>query len=125
MIECPMTMGGKKRKRNICNTSTLDIFDVDIIVYDFTLTKAGCLRKSTIDIIKEKLPSLQSGSRSATYNLESHHLVYDEDNALIGTSEDDDEESSLYIVILRKGVVMNVFLAKKCNYLPLVTNRVI
>ena len=66
------------------------------------LTRAGRLRKSTIDIIKEKLPSLQSGSsrrqtRSAAYNLESHHLVYDEDNALIGTSEDDKEESSFYI----------------------------
>ena len=107
---------------------------MDITVYDFALTKAGRLRKSTIDIIKEKLPSLQSGSsrrqtRSATYNLESHHLVYDKDNALIGTSEDDKEESSLYIsyivLILRKGVIMNVFLAKKCNYLLLVTNRVI
>ena len=102
MIECPTTRGGKKRKRNIRNTSTLDISDVDIIVYDFTLTKAGRLRKSTVDIIKEKLPSLQSGSsrrqtRSATYNLHSHHLVCDEDNALIGTSEDDEEESSLYI----------------------------
>ena len=102
MIECPTTRGGRKRKRNIRNTSTLDISDVDIIVYDFTLTKAGRLRKSTIDIIKEKLPSLQGGSsrrqtRSATYNLESHHLVLDEDNALIGTSEDDEEESSLYI----------------------------
>ena len=100
--ECPTTRGGRKRKRNTRNTSTLDISDVDIIVYDFTLTKAGHLRKSTIDIFKEKLPSLQSGSsrrqtRSATYNLESEHLVYDEDNALIGTSEDDEEESSLYI----------------------------
>jgi hypothetical protein len=102
MIECPTRRGGRKRKRNIRNTSTLDISDVDIIVYDFTLTKAGRLRKSTIDIIKEKLPGLQGGSsqrqtRSATYNLESNHLVYDEDNALIGTSEDDEEESSLYI----------------------------
>ena len=52
MIEFPMTRRGRKMKRNICNTSTLDISDVDIIVYDFTLTKAGCLRKSTIDIIK-------------------------------------------------------------------------
>ena len=40
MIECPTTRGGRKRKRNIRNTSTLDISDVDIIVYDFTLTKA-------------------------------------------------------------------------------------
>ena len=56
MIECPRTRGGRKRKRNIHNTSTLDISDVDIIFYEFTLTEAGRLRKSTIDIIKEKLP---------------------------------------------------------------------
>ena len=54
MIECPTTWGGRKRKQNIRNTSTLDICDVDIIVYDFTLTKAGRLRKSKIHIIKEK-----------------------------------------------------------------------
>ena len=41
------------------NTTTLDMQEVDIIVYDFTPTKAGRLRKSTIDIIKEKLLSLQ------------------------------------------------------------------
>ena len=65
-------------------------------MYNFTLTKAGRLRKSTIDIINKKLLGLQGGSgqrqmRSATYNLESNHLVYDEDNALIGTSEDDEK----------------------------------
>ena len=63
-------------------------------MYDFTLTKVGHLRKPTINIIKEKLPSLQGVSdrrrpRSDKPNLESHHLVLDEDNALIGTSEDD------------------------------------
>ena len=42
-----------KRKRNIRDTSTLDISVLDIIVYDFTLTKVGPLRKSTIDIVKE------------------------------------------------------------------------
>ena len=61
MIECPTTRGGRKRKQNNRNTSNLDIFDVDISVYDFTLTKEGRLTKSTIEIIKEKLPSLQSG----------------------------------------------------------------
>ena len=73
---------------------------VDIIVYDFTITKAGHLRKSTIDIIKEKLPTLQSftdrrRTRSSTHDLGSQHLILDEDNALIGTS-DDEEESPLY-----------------------------
>ena len=32
---------------------------VDIIVYDYTLRNVGCLRKSMIDIIKDKLPSLE------------------------------------------------------------------
>ena len=53
MIECPTSRGKRKRKGNIRNTSTLDINDVDIIVYDITLTKAGHLRKSVIDIIKK------------------------------------------------------------------------
>ena len=101
-MECPTSRGNKRRKINIRNTSTLDISEVDIIVYDFTLTKVGRLRKPTINIIKEKLSSLQSFSerrrtRSDVPNLESHHLVLDEDNALIGTSEDDEKESSLYI----------------------------
>ena len=41
MMECPRSRGNRKRKRNIHSTSCLDIGDVDIIVYDFTLTKAG------------------------------------------------------------------------------------
>ena len=59
MMECPTSRGSGKRKRNMRNTTTLDMQEVDIIVYDFTLTKAGRLMKSTIDIIKVKLPSLQ------------------------------------------------------------------
>ena len=55
--------------------------EVDIIVHDFTLTKAGRLRKSTIDIIKQKLPSLQGfpdrrRTRSSTHDLESQHLIF-------------------------------------------------
>ena len=89
-----LSRGNKRRKRNIWNTLTLDINEVDIIVYDFTLTKVGCLRKPTINIIKVKLPSLQGfsdrrRSRSDEPNSESHHFVLDEDNALIGISEDD------------------------------------
>ena len=57
IMECPTSRGSRKQKRNMRNTTTLDMQEVDIIVYDFTLTKAGHLRKSTIEIIKEKLPS--------------------------------------------------------------------
>ena len=75
--------------------------EVDIIVYNFTLTKVGHLTKSTIDIIKEKLSSLEGftdrrRTKSSTHDLESQHLILDEDDALIGTS-DDEEESPLYI----------------------------
>ena len=59
MMECRTSRGNRKRKRHIRNKSTLDMQEVDIIVYDFTQTKVGRLRKSTIDTIKEKLPSLQ------------------------------------------------------------------
>ena len=82
------------------DTSTLDMQEVDIIVYDFTLTKVGCLRKSTLDNLKEKLPCLQGfldrrRTKSFTHDLESQHLLLDEENALIGTSDDDEDESPL------------------------------
>ena len=101
MMESPISRGNRERKRNICNTSTLDMQEVDIIVYDFTLTKVGRLRKSTIDIIKEKLPSLQGCStrrrtRSSTHDLESQHLLLDEDNCQFGTFNDEEDESPLY-----------------------------
>ena len=45
LMERPTSRGHRKRNRNIRNTSTLDMEEVDIIVYDFTCTKAGRLRK--------------------------------------------------------------------------------
>ena len=100
MMEYPTSRGSRKRKRNMRNATTLDMQEVDIIVYNFTLTKVGRLRKSTIDKIKEKLPSLQDftdqrWTRSSTHDLKSQHLILDKDNALISTS-DDEEESPLY-----------------------------
>ena len=75
---------------------------MDIIVYEFKLTKAGRLRKSMVDIIQEKMHVGQGVSnrrrtRSTTHDLESHNMVLDEDNALIGTSEDEEDQSPLYI----------------------------
>ena len=82
MTECPTSRGHKRRKRDIRKTSTLNISEVDIIVYNFTLRKNGCLRRPTINIIKEKLLSLQGFSdwrrtRLDEPNLEPHHLVLD------------------------------------------------
>ena len=76
-----------------------------MLVYDFTLTKSGHSRKSTINIIKEKLPAYNLDdddknprqTRSTTYALDNHHLLLDNDNALIASSEDEQEESQLYI----------------------------
>ena len=80
MMECPTSRGSRKRKRNMRNTTTLDMQGVDIIVYDFIVTKVGRLRKSTIDIIKEKLLSLQGftdrrQTRSSTHDLEWQYLI--------------------------------------------------
>ena len=52
IMECPTSRGNRKMERNIRNLLYLDISEVDIIVYNFTLTKIGRLTKSTINIIK-------------------------------------------------------------------------
>ena len=69
-------------------------------MYDFTQTKVGCLRTTTIYIIKEILASLEDISdwrqrRFIAHNLE---IPFGEDNDLIGTLEDEEEESQLYII---------------------------
>ena len=72
---------------------------MDIIMYDFTQTKVGCLRTTTIYIIKEILPSLEDildwrRRRFTAHNLET---PFGEDNDLIGTFENEEEESQSYI----------------------------
>ena len=101
MMECPTTRRNRKLRRNIRNTSTLDMQEVDIIVYDFIITKSGCPRKLTVDIIKSKLPSLQGFSdqrwtKSCTDDLEIQHLLLVKENASIGTSDDEEDKSPLY-----------------------------
>ena len=49
----------KKRVKNMRSTSTLSLSEIDILVYDFTLSKVGHLKKSTINILKEKVPFLK------------------------------------------------------------------
>ena len=50
----------KWRRKNLQSTSTLTLDHVDILVYDFSLTKTGHLRQTTIKIIKEKIPDMVS-----------------------------------------------------------------
>ena len=59
MMEISSAIGKRKRKKNVKSTSLLNMDEVDILVYDFALTKTGHLRKSIVHIIKEKLPGLQ------------------------------------------------------------------
>ena len=63
----------KRRRKNLPNTSTLTLDNVDILVYDFSLTKTGHLRQTTIKIIKEKIPNVapdttQRQTRSMSHN---------------------------------------------------------
>ena len=87
----------KRRRKNLPNTSTLALDNVDILVYDFALTKTGHLRKTTINIIKEKIPyvpndATQIRTRSMSHNHGDVGLQLDEDNALVA-SDDEDETS--------------------------------
>ena len=78
-------LGGKRRKKIVHCISTLHLEEVDVILYDFTLTKSGQLRKSTITMIKEKLGAKTTirKMRRKSHNLEDVDLHLDEDNALM------------------------------------------
>ena len=83
-------VGARKRKKKIRRISTLYLEEVDIILYDFTLTKSGHLRKSTIAMLTEKLKvTSKRQTRSKTYNPREVGLNSDEDNALIISSKED------------------------------------
>ena len=91
MIPATTGLGAKKRKKNVRHVSTLDLADVDIIVYDFTLTKSGHLRKSIAGMISEKLKgTCQRETRSRAHNPASVGLHLDEDNVLINSDEEDE-----------------------------------
>ena len=53
-------------------------------------------RHNKREITKSTRLLRSKADRSSTHDLESHHSLLDEDNALIGTSDDEDNESSLY-----------------------------
>ena len=52
----------KWRRKNLPSTSTLTLDHVDILVYDFSLTKIDHLRQTTIKIIKEKITDMVSNT---------------------------------------------------------------
>ena len=85
----------KRRRKNVPSISTLTLDSVDILVYDFSLTKIGHLRQTTIKVLKEKLPNVtqdttQIQTRSMSHNHVSVGLQLDEDNALVASEEEDE-----------------------------------
>ncbi|KAH7442452.1 hypothetical protein KP509_03G089500 [Ceratopteris richardii] len=94
---CDTKRTGSKRKKNIRSTSTLKMDDVDILVYDFSLTKTGHLRKATINMIKQKLPDVcgtgnHRKTRRVVHDPAEFGMYVDEDRALVDIEEE--EESS-------------------------------
>ena len=91
MISTNVGTGAKRRKKTTRRISTLHLEDVDVILYDFTLTKSGHLRKSTIVMLQAKLQTTsERQTRSKTQNPNDVGLHLDEDNALINSSEEDE-----------------------------------
>ena len=89
----------KRRRKNLPSTSTLALDNVDILVYDFALTKTGHLRKTTINIIKEKIPDVpndatQICTRSMSHNHGDVGMQLDEDKALIACDDEDETSQS-------------------------------
>ena len=81
-------------------TSTLTLDHVDILVYDFFLTKTGHLRQTTIKIIKEKILDMvpnatQRRTRSMSHNHGDVGLQLDEDNAFVVSDDEDETSQSL------------------------------
>jgi hypothetical protein len=98
MIGITSGKGAKRRKKNVRRITTLNLQEVDVIIYAFTLTKSGHLRKSTINMIKEKLKMRSTEkvcrqTRSSTHNPADVGLHLDEDNALINSSEEDESSN--------------------------------
>ena len=85
----------KRRRKNRPSMSTLPLDNVDILVYDFSLTKTGHLRQTIIKILKEKIPNVgpdttlrQTRSMSQNHNEVGLHL--DEDNMLVASDEENE-----------------------------------
>jgi hypothetical protein len=98
MISITSGKGAKRRKKNVRRITTLNLEEVNVIIYAFTLTKSGHLRKSAINMIKEKLKMRSTEkvcrqTRSSTHNPADVGLHLDEDNALINSFEEDESSN--------------------------------
>ena len=91
MMSTNVGAGAKRGKKTTRRISTLHLEDVDVIVYEFTLTKSGHFRKSTIVMLQPKFKiTSERQTRSKTQNPNDVGLHLDEDNALINSSEEDE-----------------------------------
>ena len=95
MITTTTGRSTKRRKKNVLRITILHLEGVDIILYDFVLTRSGHLRKSTINMLIEKLKIInlelpQCQTRGTTHNPSDVGLHLDETGALVNTSEEDE-----------------------------------
>ncbi len=94
MMSVAAPSNAKRKRKTVRRVSTLHLEEVDVILYDFTLTKSGHLRKSTIAMIQEKLKVTSDiQTRSRTHNVADVGLHLDEEDALINSSEEDDSSN--------------------------------
>ena len=101
MVKDGRSMSRKRRRKNIPSMSTLTLDNVDILLYEFSLTKTDHLRLTTIRILKEKIPkvSLEMTKRQTTSMSHNHGdfgLQLDEDNALVANDEEDETSQSSF-----------------------------
>ena len=85
--------GAKRKRKTMRRISTLHLVYVDVVFYDFTLTKSGHLRKSMFTMIEEKQNvSFTRQTRSKTHDKKYIAFSYmrSQDNALINTLEDNE-----------------------------------
>ena len=99
--------GGKRKRKgtniNRCCTDILKLEDVDILVYDFNLTKRGTLCSRTIEILKRLLlegtmlrwESIETSHRSRRiFKPEMVGMHVDSDGALVDEREEYGTSSS-------------------------------
>ena len=84
-------ISAKKNKKTVWRISTLHLVDVDVILYDFTLSKSDYLRNIAVAMLEKNLKSTSTRqTRSARHDPIIVGLHLDEDNALINSSEEDE-----------------------------------
>ena len=90
-------VGKRKVAKNTPSIGDIILSDVDILVYDFTLTASGYLRKVTQDILRHRVPCRDDdmASPSTRGRMEARlGLHRDEDDVVVDSFEEDCSSTS-------------------------------